>query len=143
MPGAGIILVTKDTRSKKLYYFMQYNFDREWLEDFGGIKEDGDTFIDTAIKEFIEETNNGFGWSKEKLKRMIQSDSVHLKTPINSRYHIFVIPVESGYLQYTPDHFGLIEKQDGFNRVCMWITKEDIMKIKVHPRCKPFLLLLN
>ncbi len=142
MPGAGIILVTKSKSNNKVYYFMQYNIDREWLEDFGGIKEDSDSFITTAIKEFIEETNNGFGLCPNELKRMIQYESIYVKTN-DLRYHIFVIPVNPSYLKYRSLDFGLIEEHDGMPRVCMWLTKEEIMKFKVHPRCKPFLLLIN
>ena len=72
---------------------------------------------------------------------MIQNDSVHLKT-FNNRYHIFVLPINPYYLQYNSNQFGLVEEYDDMPRVCMWLTREDIFKFKVHPRCKPFLELI-
>lgn len=143
MPGSGIILTTINPSNNKVYFLLQYVFDRQHLEDFGGIKEPNQTFLETAIKEFIEETNNILHISPKKIKDIIKKDGIKLST-IDNRYHIFLIPVSSNYLNYDSKDFGEKEEYENIRRVCMWLTVEDILQFKIHPRCKPFLnLFLN
>jgi hypothetical protein len=142
MPGSGIILTTINPNNNKVYYLLQYVFDRQHLEDFGGIKEPNQTFLETAIDEFIQETNNVLRLSPLKLKSLIVNDSIELKTPDN-RYRIYLIPVPSSfYLNYDCEDFGDKEEYENIRRLCMWLTAEDIKKFKIHPRCKPFMNLI-
>ncbi len=143
MPGSGIILTTINPSNNKIYFLLQYVFDRQHLEDFGGIREPNQTFLKTAIKEFIEETNNVLHLSPLKLKYMIEKDGIKLSTKDN-RYYIYLVPVSSNYLNYDTKDFGEKEEYENIRRVCMWLTVEDILKFNIHPRCKPFLnLFLN
>lgn len=137
MPGAGIILTALHPKDQKVYYFVQYVPSRKWIEDFGGIKEPGDSFVETAINEFLQETNNGMKFTKEKLHRMLSTSGIELKINHN-RYHLFIIPVESEYLEYKPEDFGYFEVYESIPRLCMWLTKKEILEIGVHPRCKDF-----
>lgn len=142
MPGAGIILTTINPNNNKVYFLLQYVFDRQHLEDFGGIREPQQTFIDTAIKEFIEETNNVLQITPTKFRKMIENNSLKLRTEDN-RYHLYLIPVSSIYLNYDCEDFGEKEEYENIRRMCMWLTIDDILKFKIHPRCKPFLNLFK
>jgi hypothetical protein len=143
MPGSGIILTTINPSNNKVYFLLQYVFDRQHLEDFGGIKEPNQTFLETAIKEFIEETNNILRISPKKIKDIIKKDGIKLTTKDN-RYFTYLVPVSSNYyLNYKSKDFGEKEMFENIRRVCMWLTVEDILQFEIHPRCKPFLDLVK
>ncbi len=138
MAGSGILLVTLHPITKELVYCMQYVHSRKWLEDFGGIKESNHTsFLDNAIKECIEETNDVFGISPHHLKEMILTSGIEYVTT-NSRYHMFVVPVSNYYLRHTSVDFGEYEHHEGIRRTVLWVTLDDIMKIGIHPRCNSY-----
>ena len=105
MTGSGILLYTYNPRDKKFYYLVQFVSTRNWIEDFGGIQENGYTLIDTAIEEFIQETNNVLRLNKAHLVELILNKSKQHK------YNIFIIPVSPNYLHFRPIDFGPAELQ--------------------------------
>jgi len=140
MTGSGILFVTMNKVTTELLYCMQYVHQRGWLEDFGGIKEKTHTtFIDNAIKECIEETNDVFRITPEQLKESILTSGIEHTTP-NLRYHMYVVPISNYYLRYTSDDFGKYEKHECIQRTVLWLTLDEILKIGVHPRCSSFFM---
>lgn len=95
--GAGILPVT--IYRNKVYFL----FSREYIEskddggmwsDFGGSKENNESYYDTAIREGYEESS-GFLGSKKDLKNLVKNNFVKTVTiPHGYRTYIVYIPYD-------------------------------------------------
>jgi hypothetical protein len=136
MTGAGILLYTYNPKDRKFYYLVQFVPNRNWIEDFGGIQENGNSLLDTAIEEFIQETNNVLQLNKIDLLELVFKNKVyHIQNKIkHHNYHLFIIPISSNYLRFRPIDFGPIEIYENIPRICKWMNINEIKKYHIHPR---------
>lgn len=136
MTGAGILLYTYNPKDRKFYYLVQFVRNRNWIEDFGGIQEDNYSLLDTAIEEFIQETNNVLGLNRIDLIKLVSKNKVyHIQNKIkHHNYHLFIIPISPFYLRFKPNDFGPEELYENIPRICKWMTVDEIKEYNIHPR---------
>jgi len=136
MTGSGILLYTYNPKDRKFYYLVQFVPNRNWIEDFGGIQENGYSLLDTAIEEFIQETNNVLGLNKVDLLDLILKNKVYYIQNKNKqhKYHLFIIPISPIYLRFKPNNFGPKELHENIPKICKWMTVDEIKEYNIHPR---------
>ena len=141
MPGAGILLYTYNPLDKRFYYLVQFVPERNWIEDFGGTQEIGHTLLETAINEFIQETNNVLELDTCKLLELIIKNKVQsLQNKSNYHtYYLYIVPISPVYLRFKPIHFGPRELFDNIPRICKWMTIDEIREYHIHPRIEKFI----
>ena len=138
--GSGVLPIAK--HNKKLYFL----FSREWIHsdydpglwsDFGGTKENKETYKETAIREGYEESM-GFIGSRNRIKQLITKYNIYFKTTTNYRTYIVLIKYDKNLprrfrkhftetLKTNPElvrmHNGLYEKD-----YLKWYTLEEIQE---------------
>lgn len=85
--GAGILPVTI---YKNKFYFLfgrEYN-ERKW-SDFGGKKENNESFFDTAVREGFEETD-GFLGNKSDIENLIKKNLLNSIT-LNNKHRTYLV----------------------------------------------------
>ena len=141
MAGAGILLYTYNPFDKRFYYLVQFVPERDWIEDFGGTQELNSTILETAIDEFIQETNNVLQLNRVDLLELILKNKVRsLQHKSNYHtYYLYIVPISPNYLRFRPIDFGPIEIHDNIPRICKWMTIDEIKEYQIHPRIEQFI----
>lgn len=139
--GAGVLPIAK--HKKKLYFL----FSREWIHsdcdpglwsDFGGTKENKETYKETAIRECFEESM-GFIGSRYRIKQLITKYNIYF-TNTNSNYRTYIVLIK--YDKNLPQRFRrdftttlkskpeLVRNHNGlYEKDCLkWYTLEDIQE---------------
>ena len=144
--GAGILPTT--IYKNKLYFLFgkenKYEDSAPGFSDFGGGKDNQETYMETAIREGCEELT-GFLGSEEDVKKMLERNgtyNIDNKTPSGSIYRIHIFPME--YDHKLPFYYNnnqrflqkrldphVIQKSKIFEKEeIRWISVDEIKKMK-------------
>ena len=160
--ASGILIRTKI--GDEQFYFMTLEKKRGLWGDIGGKRDKKDnSILETAIREFNEETNNLFFLDNvdlfEKTSQLIQEYFTREIKIYHSKYLIYLldIPIHqilwlkkynldfnnltdliSNLKKITKEHFGEIEKQNGLERELSFISESEFIQLsnkkKINPR---------
>jgi hypothetical protein len=160
--ASGILIKTKI--NDKQYYFMSFEKKRGLWGDIGGKRDNKDkSILETAIREFNEETNNLFFLDNNdllaKTSHLIREYCIKEIKIYHSKYLIYLlnIPIQqipwlkkynidyndsneliNNLRKITKEHFGVIEEQNGLEREISFISDDDFIQMsskkKINPR---------
>ena len=140
--GGGILPFA--VHNNKIYFLFSREYNKGKSEggswsDFGGSKEKGETYKDTALREGWEESNNILG-NKEKIKKLIEKNTIRTLTFNGYRTYIVAIYYNkklpeifrNNFLEVKKNKPHLINKNGFYEKDKLeWVEYEDI-KNKMH-----------
>jgi len=125
--GGGILPTT--IYNNKLYFLVgkENNYLSPGYSDFGGSKENDETYLKTAIREGCEELC-GFLGSEKDIKKLLKKNGTY-NIDFNNRYrtHIF-------YIEYDPKL--VIYFNNNHNFVKKYLSKDIIQNSKIFEKCE-------
>lgn len=133
--GAGIILVA--LHDNKLHFLLGKEHSNKW-NDFGGAANQGESFLQTALREFNEETNGFFGspflfnkYAKNNHIMGITLDSDTYKTFLIKYDYDESLPVYfNNNYKFMMKHFPEGQLKNGMYEIkeMKWFTLEELKK---------------
>jgi hypothetical protein len=138
--GAGILPTT--IYNGKLYFLFgkenKYADSPGW-SDFGGGRDDNETYMETALREGSEELT-GFLGDKHEIKKLLSKGTFIIQNDDRYRMFLFVLPYDSQLPFYYNNNYRFLEKKlDGgllktskiFEKSeIKWVCIDDLIKMK-------------
>lgn len=138
--GGGILPTT--IYNNKLYFLFgkENRYSSSGYSDFGGSKEDNESFLDTAVREGSEELC-GFLGSDKDIKKLLKKNGYY-NIDFNDRYRTYIFPIEYDpmLIKYFNNNHKFVEKhlnKDVINNSKIfekceikWICIDDLIKLK-------------
>lgn len=133
--GAGIILVALN--DNKLHFLLGKEHSNKW-NDFGGSANKGESFLQTALREFNEETNGFFG-SPFLFNKYAKHNHIMGITLDTNTYKTFLIKYEydrnlplyfNNNYKFMMKHFPEGQLKNGMYEIkeMKWFTLEELQK---------------
>lgn len=125
------------------YYLVQKRMDKPYLEDHGGKSDLNDQSIeDVALREMLEEFNMLAPVCKRPSKSPFTEELLKKQLPLceqilapASKYVLFFLKLD---LMHDTKQYGTCEVDCNgkytVKRIMKWVTKDELIRSKVHPR---------